>query len=143
MITRATPDTKHSTILMAASQRGRNSTKQFESSSTTFSYPSESKAEQRSQYSDHATGCTVRDLYPDGARNFSCLQIVRTGSGAHPISYSMRNLIVCRESIGRGLNLTNDLNLVPRLRTNGAILLLIVFVSWTRKTYPYSSTSEF
>lgn len=110
---------------------------------TTFSYSSENETEQRSQYSDHATGCTVRGLYPDGARNFSCFQIVRAGSGAHPASYSMRNVVVYRESIGRGLNLTTDFNLVTTFRMNGAILLLVGFVSWTGKTYIYSSTSEF
>ena len=67
-------------------------------------------------------------LVPVGAKDFSRLQNVQTGYGAH--------LGVKRS--GRGINHSH---LVLRLRMGGAIplFLLYAFVAWTRKTLPFLS----
>ena len=70
---------------------------------------------------------------PVGARYFSLLQNLRTGSGAHLTSYSVGTEVLSRGYWGWGVVWTTHFHLVPRLRMSGAILLLLLcaFMAWT------------
>jgi hypothetical protein len=60
---------------------------------------------------------------PLGARDLSVLQNVRTGSGAHLASCSMRSRVLYRGWNGRVMKLTTHCHLTSRLRLSGAIPL--------------------
>jgi hypothetical protein len=54
----------------------------------------------------------------------------------HPALNSMHTAILSQRKNGRGVKLTTDLHLVPRLRMSGAIPLLSLhaFIAWTEGT---------
>jgi len=64
-----------------------------------------------------------------GARDFSLLQIMWTGSGAHPGSYSVGTWIFPRGKVA-GHDVDHSLHLVSNLRMSGAILPLPHMPSW-------------
>jgi hypothetical protein len=59
--------------------------------------------------------CGVR--IPTQARDFSQMSIIRTGCGTHPAASGD----LFRSASGRGVMLTIDFHLVPRLRMSGVI----------------------
>jgi hypothetical protein len=62
-----------------------------------------------------ATGWTAGVRFPAGAKAFSLLHSVQTGSVAHPASYPMGSMgLFPRGQSGRGVKLTTHLHLVPR-----------------------------
>jgi hypothetical protein len=69
-------------------------------------------------------------------RNFSLLKNVQIVSGAHPVSQSMGAVVLSRKQSGRGVELTTQLNLVPRLRMGGTTppLPLYAFTAQTGTT---------
>jgi len=64
------------------------------------------------------------------------LQNVQIGSGAHPVSYPVGTGISSR----RGM-VSTHLQLTPRLRMSGTLLLLVLyaFMTWIRKTLLFYS----
>jgi hypothetical protein len=77
----------------------------------------------RSRYSDLLRSGWPMVRIPPGSIEFLFFKTVQTGSGAHTTSYLM----------GRKVHRSSTSN-IPRLRMNGAIplLLLYVFMSWRR-----------
>jgi hypothetical protein len=68
------------------------------------------------------------------ARNFPLLKNIQTSSGAYTVSYSICMGVFPREKWPEG-KLTTFLQLGPRLRLSGAIILLLLhaFMAQTRK----------
>jgi hypothetical protein len=68
----------------------------------------------------------------------SVFQNIQTGSGAHPASCSMGTGFFPGGEAAVGVMLTSHLQLVPRLRMNGAIPLLplYAFMAWTGEELP-------
>ena len=66
---------------------------------------------------------------------------VRTGSGAHRISFFKGYRVLSRELSDGGVMLTTHLYPVTRLRMNGAIPFLphYAFVAWASKTPPLTT----
>jgi hypothetical protein len=76
--------------------------------------------------------CRVRIAV--GARDFSLLQNVQTGSGAHPVSYSLHTGVLSWGYSGWGMKFTTHQCLVLRLRMSGAVPLLpYALMAWTMK----------
>jgi hypothetical protein len=64
-------------------------------------------------------------------KDFSPLQVIQIGSGAHPASYPMGNGGFSTGGlIGRGVKLTSHIQLVPRSRLRGSIHALSHTSSW-------------
>ena len=74
------------------------------------------------------------------ARDFSLPHNVQTDSGVHATSYSTGTRIIFREHIGRGLKLSIQLCLLPKLRMSEAIPHLppYDFMVWTGKPLPFT-----
>jgi hypothetical protein len=70
-------------------------------------------------------GGGVGVTFPVGVRYFSLLNLVQTGSGAYPASYSMDTV-----GFAPGVKLTIHLQLVPRLVIHGSIHPLPYTTSW-------------
>ena len=70
---------------------------------------------------------------PAGANNSLFSEIVQTASGAHLTSYVIGTVGLSRGQSGRGVKLTNDFYLAPRLRMSGSVPLLhhYAFMAWT------------
>ena len=64
------------------------------------------------------------------ARVISLLQIVHTGSGAHPVSYSAGPGFFFLRYSGRGMTLTAHLHPVARVRMSGANICSLCIPSW-------------
>ena len=73
---------------------------------------------------------------PVGAGDFYLLQNDHTGSGAHPASCSVGIGVLSQQKSGRGVKLTTDPRLVPRLGMSRAMPLFsqCPFMMWTGKT---------
>ena len=67
-----------------------------------------------------------------GARDFLFSKSVQTGSGAHLASYSMGIGFSPRGQNDQGVKLTTQFHLVPGLRMNGVIPLLLLYavITW-------------
>lgn len=67
------------------------------------------------------------------ARNLSLLQDVQTGSGSHPLSYSVDTAVISRGYSGRGVRLTPHPHLVLKFRMRGAmpVIPLYAIMAWT------------
>jgi len=72
-------------------------------------------------------------------RDFSLFQNAQTFSGAHPDSYWVVTEFMSQGKSGRGVKLTSDLHLLPRLRLSGAIPLLPIhsFMACTGNPFTY------
>jgi len=65
-----------------------------------------------------------------GPRNFLLLQNIRTGSRAHPASYSLGTGVPSWGLSAQGMMLTTRFHLAPGLRISGAIPLVLCVYSW-------------
>jgi hypothetical protein len=77
---------------------------------------------------------------PVRERDFSLLQNVQTGFGAHSAYYSMGTRVLSRRLSGRSVKITTHLHLVTKSRISGAIPLLplYAFMAWRgEKLYFY------
>jgi hypothetical protein len=67
---------------------------------------------------------------PDRDKKFVSSQKVETGSGTHPTFYSKGNGLLHWWQSGRSVKLIIPRHLLPRLRMNGAVPLLLHTTSW-------------
>jgi hypothetical protein len=74
-----------------------------------------------------------------GQEDFSLLQNAHTGSEAHPVSYLVGTVVLSCGSSSRGLKLTTEPYILPRLRMSGTIPLHLphAFTAWTGKMLLY------
>jgi len=79
-------------------------------------------------HSSHSRVVVIRLDYGLDGPGFE--SVLHTGSEAHPASYSIGTRAASRGLSGRGVELTINLHLVPRLRMSGAIPLLPYMPSW-------------
>jgi hypothetical protein len=83
----------------------------------------------------------LRVRIPVGARDFSFLQNVQTGSRANSPSWISTGVVSRRRGGGIcwGVNLTTQFHVVQRLRMGGAmpVVLLCLFVAWAEETLSY------